>query len=194
MKKHAGIILLAGVNLIILIGAVFVIPMLPNLLLYWGFGAEEMVMQNTIRNPYVNDRYTGWEQIDSEEYGRFRLPQNWTFSEEDNLCRILDEEGNTWAVGIWQGDCPDRTTFLQTVFSEDGSFAECTYEQESVYMNGCSVGCVGMDGLDSAPIYFLELRKEYGRNLFLLILDCESTGNDTYRVAEAIAYAYAYKQ
>jgi hypothetical protein len=61
-------------------------------------------------------------------------------------------------------------------------------------MNGCSVDSIGTDGQDSAPIYFLELRKEFGRNIFLVIADPESTGNDTYRVAEAIAYAYAYKE
>ncbi len=190
MKKHRWIIpvILVGVALGLFIQA--------GLFLYLTFGAEERVIRNTIDNPHVNDKFNGWEHIDSEEYGCFRLPQNWTFCEEDNLFRILDDEGNEWAVGTWQGegDYPDRSTFLQAVFPKDGNFAECTYDPESVYMNGCSVGSIGTDGQDSAPIYFLELRKEYDHNIFLVIVDPESTGNDTYHLAEAIAYAYAYKK
>lgn len=179
---------------IILVGVMLAIS--PIGFLYLTFGYEEIAIKKAIDNQYVNRKFRGWDTIVSEEYGTFRCPKQWKLAEENDVCRLFDEDGNLWAVGTLYGTENDayvnHLAFVEEILQQEVKTIDYVVNPKYTFMDGCYVGAFTIEAEKQLQLHYLLLTADRQKSFLLIVFENLDADKNAFDIAEAIAYSYAY--
>ena len=105
---------------LICLGVIVTLFLLYIGLIAFAIGGEHLLVKWDIDNPYVDRRFSGWEEVNIDNIGTFSIPENWTVTKDDTVYTILDETGEVWAYGGIFGSDADYSNspdFLSRIYA-----------------------------------------------------------------------------
>ena len=158
---------------------------------------EPELVKANMDNPYVDENYPGWKNIQIEDSVHFSIPESWEIYKENGVCTIVDSSGSIWAYGatVGKNDCTfaGYTSYYRTILSVDPTDIEFEPFIGSRNMDGSyftEVLVYHNDGVESVhcAILFLDMDSDY----VLLLQDDLGENEQALDLAEALMYSYAF--
>ena len=162
-----------------------------------AIGMENILIKQNIDNPYINNRYPGWQHISIEDFSGFRIPSGWSVRSEDGVYVIIDASGSIWAYVAPFGSEEDRFSsyeaFIEEVFSLEITALSVDPFLPFIMMEGSDIDAVTVQTSSSKETLFcIQLMQNLERELIWLLMADISSEENQYNIAEAIVYSYAF--
>lgn len=156
-------------------------------------GSGGLVAKWELDNPYVNARFRDWKPVAIHGEVSVRIPEDWTFQEEDGTYTILDADGTVWAYGF----CSERDGARDALVESLYGFTPDAYTSEaypcSGYMELGEMEKVWISGENACASYdALILRNGLQDSVYLIPTARLEENPEQYDIAEAILYSYAW--
>jgi len=164
-------------------------------LLVFAVCGEHLLVKWDIDNPYVDRRFSGWEEVNIDNIGTFSIPENWTVTKDDTVYTILDETGEVWAYGGIFGSDADYSNspdFLSQIYA-----TKPTVKAKDLLsfpmMKGSDMDKYVFDFDGTEKIFYrLQFSKDiYKDMVWFCPLDLLEQPKQ-YAIAEAMIYSYAF--
>ena len=153
---------------------------------------EPLFVKWKIDNPYVNDNYSGWNEVYIEGFDTFLIPQNWSLQETDDVFLIIDDIGDIWAYGT--SDIAGYEDLLATIYNVSSVEIEIDPFSQFLMMNGSDVDLLQVQEDISESRHFSMQMFESAQKQIVWILVPDIIQDETqYDIAEAIVYSFAFK-
>lgn len=192
-------IMFAGKAIVAVILVAILLAISPFGFLYLVFGGEEHAIKKAIDNPYVNDRYRGWHTVEVNKDESFKLPEKWSFLDESDCYKILNEENELWAIGAKFETSSDlysnRSDFLSSCLGKNIQTIHYNSNDTSpnfVYMDGSDAGLLCLQAEQEEQYFYMQLASDTNEEFFWVVL--ANPSNDQYltQIMEAIIYSFEY--
>lgn len=181
---------------VVLVGGYLVCVIIAPIVFLLSIGMEDVFVKWEIRNPYVNEGFSGWQEVEAEGFGTFLVPGEFEVSECDGTYWIRDAYGGPWAVGVVFGTETDPFADDESFFSEVLSLpvSEVRTDPEwlvEMRMSGvCRMEVWHSDGVREYQC--IELWGTGVSLLQILLFDDVMKDTDRFDIAEAMVWAHEY--
>ena len=184
---------------LICLGAIVTLFLLRIGLIVFAIGGEHLLVKWHIDNPYVDSRFSGWEEVTIDGFGAFSLPQDWSVTQDGIVYTILDDAGNIWAYGgisdrkSSTSGYTDISSFLYEVYSVKPTLLSTDFVPAFIMMKGSDMYKNTFDfaGTEKA-FYTIYLSKNMYTNMVWLCPSDLMEQPKQYAIAEAMVYSYAF--
>ena len=157
---------------------------------------ESLFVRFEINNPYVNNGFRGWTQVQVDNFESFLIPDRWFLEEEYGIYKITDDSGKVWAFGAVVGtddsqfkNYKDLITKIYDVSSVELKLVPYT----QVLMEGSNIYLLQIHGdIPDDEFYCIQLFESPQKELVWILMPDLSLDETQYNIAEAMVFSFAF--
>lgn len=159
---------------------------------------ESLFVQLEIRNPYVNNHFSGWSCVQIEGFKSFLIPKEWSLDEEAGIYKIINDVDEVWAYGAVLGSdesCVNNyEDLITTVYNTPSVELEVDPFSQFLIMDGSDIDLLRVHGEISRVEFFcIQLFENTQKELVWILMPDLSLDEVQYDIAEAMVYSYAFE-
>jgi hypothetical protein len=160
----------------------------------WG---ESLLVKCDINNPYVNNRFCGWNRIQIEDFGSFLIPNGWSLEETSGIYWIINDSGEAWAFGAVMGsDVSHFANYKELIAAAyDMPYQKLEIDPFSHFslMNGSDIDLLRIYGdMPADKLFCIQMLVDAQKEVAWMVMTDLSLDEAQYEIAEAIVYSYAF--
>lgn len=192
-KKITKIIIGVIISIVLLLGVLTLL--VPFIML----ANEKDFLKDDLDNTFINENFLNWKSAAIADWDDFMIPNEWNISNDTDILKITDMEGNIIAFGTFIGLPDSKFTnyeeFLTAAGDVDVSAITYDYVPGFAAIDYSYFGKMIISNIEDKTYYYVALKSDYTTELVMVFPPDSAVDHDKLLdIAQAIVFSYCFPE
>lgn len=183
----------------IIISIVLLLGVLTLLVPFIMLANEKEFLKDDLDNTFINENFLNWKSAAIADWDDFMIPNEWNISNDTDILKITDNEGNIIAFGTFIGLPDSKFTnyeeFITVVENVDVSGIIYDYVPGFAAIDYSYFGKMIIPNTEDKTYYYISLKADHTTELIMVFPPNSAVDHDKLPdIAQAIVFSYCFPE